>query len=125
MNIQNEKIENMTEVVEHLTMLLHNEWERSGKTRVTVRIGADEIERVKETVKNYIYIFKERADNESCTFSQNMRMSHDAFILIRLAKKINKQEERAIKKGGIGELNVELDKEEYKFFKKITADLEE
>lgn len=110
-------------VMEHLILLLHNEWERSGRTRLTVRISADDLEKVKKTVDEYIAALNGRADSESCLFTQSMRMSHEAFILLRLAKKVKNQEEKAAKKGGMEEIRVDLDKEEYKLYKKIAGDL--
>lgn len=110
-------------VIEHLILLLHNEWERSGRTRLTIRISADDLEKVKKTVDAYIAALNGRPDSENCLFTQSMRMSHEAFILLRLAKKVKNQQEKAAKKGGMEEIRVDLDKEEYKLYKKIAGDL--
>lgn len=66
-----------------------------------------------------------RLETAEMTFKQSMELSGENFILLRLARKIEKADRRAAKSGAGTEVCIELDREEHRLFTKIMGIQEE
>lgn len=102
--------------MEHLIKLLHREWEQSGRTKAEVIMESADAETVKMRLRKTIQERQGQLEAEEITFKQGMELSKENFILLRLAKKINKAAEKAERKGMETSVTVGLDREEYKLF---------
>lgn len=102
-----ETVKNM----EHLVKLLHEEWERSGRTKAEVSIGAADVKTVESRLAGEIQERKGQLETGGeMTFKECMELSKENFVLLRLARKIKKAGESA------ASFTVEMDKEEYRMF---------
>lgn len=99
--------------MEHLLKLLHNEWERSGRTKVQLSLRPEDVEEIGTRIAGEIQERQSQLEMEGMTFEQGMELSKENFILLRLAKKIKKAGDKA---GRSVSVLVELDKEEYRLF---------
>ena len=107
--------------MEYLVKLLHKEWERSGKTKAAVTVRLVDVPEIEKRMAGVIADKQKHLENEELTFKQNMELSKNNFVLLRLVKKVKKAEEKTMKKGLDTEFSVELDKEEYKLFVNIVG----
>lgn len=99
---------------------LHKEWDRTGATKASVLISLEEVDEVNKTLVATIMKRQEQAD-KAIDFKECVRLSKENYILLRLARKIKKEEDRT-NKLALGlelEFEVALDKEELKLFKGI------
>ena len=60
-----------------------------------------------------------RLETAEMTFKQGMELSRENFILLRLARKIEKADRHAAKNGADAEICIELDREEHRLLAKI------
>ena len=111
----NELIKNM----EYLVKLLHKEWERSGRTAAEAVIKTSDLPTVSKRTAAAIMERQARLETAEMTFKQSMELSGENFILLRLARKIEKADRRAAKNGADTEICIELDREEHRFLVKI------
>lgn len=107
-----ETVKNM----EHLVRLLHKEWERSGRTKAEVSIGAADAKTVESRLAREIQARQGQLETEGMAFKECMELSKENFVLLRLAKKIKKAADRAECREDAVSFTVEMDKEEYKLF---------
>ena len=107
-----ETVKNM----EHLVKLLHKEWEQSGMLKAGVPISLHEVPEITERIVHLITEKQGQLEGKETDFKQSMQSSKENFILLRLAKKLKKESERAIEKKTDTAFIVEMDKEEYKLF---------
>lgn len=107
-----ETVKNM----EHLVRLLHKEWERSGRTKAEVSIGAADAKTVESRLAREIQARQGQLETEGMAFKECMELSKENFVLLRLAKKIKKAADRAECREDAVPFTVEMDKEEYKLF---------
>ena len=117
----NELIKNM----EYLVKLLHKEWERSGRTAAEAVIKTSDLPTVSKRTAAAIMERQARLETAEMTFKQSMELSGENFILLRLARKIEKADRRAAKNGADTEICIELDREEHRFLVKIMGIQEE
>lgn len=111
----------MDKNLEFLMKELHKEWDRTGATKASVIISLEEVEEVNKTLCATIMKRQEQAE-AALDFKECVRLSRENYILLRLARKIKKQEDRCNKLALDLEFGVELDKEELKLFKTLFQD---
>ena len=111
----NELIKNM----EYLVKLLHKEWERSGRTAAEAVIKTSDLPTVSKRTAAAIMERQARLETAEMTFKQSMELSGENFILLRLARKVERADRRAAKNGADTEICIELDREEHRFLVKI------
>lgn len=111
----NELIKNM----EYLVKLLHKEWGRSGRTTAEAVIKTSDFPMISKRTAAAIMEKQARLETAEMTFKQSMELSRENFILLRLARKIEKADRRAAKNGAGTEICIELDREEHRFLVKI------
>lgn len=107
-----ETVKNM----EHLAKLLHKEWERSGRTKAEVSIDITDKNKVGAKLTAEIQERQKQLETAGMDFKECMALSKENFILLRLARKIKKAEDRAGRRENAVSFTVEMDKEEYKLF---------
>ena len=107
--------------MEYLLMLLHTEWERSGKTEAQVTVNLSDAEEVKRRMTGMIAEKQKQLEMNDLTFEQSMELAKQDFVLIRLVKKVKKAEEKTAEKADDAEFSVELDREEYELFAEIAG----
>ena len=107
-----ETVKNM----EHLVKLLHKEWERSGRTKAEVSIDITDKNKVGAKLTVEIQERQKQLETAGMDFKECMALSKEKFILLRLARKIKKAEDRAGRRENAVSFTVEMDKEEYKLF---------
>lgn len=118
--MENKKIEEkIIEDMEYLVKLLHQEWERSGKTNIEISIQFQDREEIKRRLTAVIIQQQKLLECKELTFEQSMALSKECFILLRLVKKINQTEDKMSKKEPDARFDVELDKEECELFFEI------
>jgi hypothetical protein len=105
--------------MEFLINELHKEWDRSGATKATVIIGIEESTEVNQTLAAKIMEKQELLEKDELSFKQNIGLSRENYVLLRLIKKIKAKENKTNEKGLDMEFSVPLDKEEYKLFKRM------
>lgn len=113
----NEIIKNM----EYLIKLLHREWERSGRTKEEVSINTSDSEEIRKRFARTIQKSQKYMEGERLSFKQFMELSRENFIYLRLAKKIKRAGDKAECRDKDTSFTVEMDKEEYKLFSKLTV----
>lgn len=111
----------ITKDMEHLVKLLHKEWERSGKTKAVVTVKLSDMPDIESDMAKIIAEKQKLLENDALTFKQSMEFSKSNYILLRLAKKVKKEEKKTNKKGLDLEFQVELDKDEYGLFQEIVG----
>lgn len=110
------------EIVNNMEVLmkeLHKEWDKSGVTKASVIISIEEVEDVNKVLKMRITKAQALAVDKMMTFKENIFLSRDCYVLLRLARKIKAKEDKTNKKAMELEFSVELDKEELKLFKEM------
>lgn len=110
------------EIVNNMELLmkeLHKEWDRSGVTKASVIISIDKVEEVNKVLKMRIAKAQVLAEEKMMTFKENIFLSRDCYVLLRLARKIKVKEDKTNKKAMDLEFSVEFDKEELKLFKEM------
>ena len=107
--------------MEYLLMLLHTEWESSGKTKAQVTVNLSDAEEVKRRMTGMIAEKQKQLEMNDLTFEQSMELAKQDFVLIRLVKKVKKAEEKTAEKADDAEFSVELDREEYELFAEIAG----
>ena len=112
------KTNSIDKTMEFLMSELHKEWDRTGATKASVLISLGEVEEVNKTLVATIMKRQEQAD-KAIDFKECVRLSKENYILLRLARKIKKEEDRTNKLALGLEFEVALDKEELKLFKGI------
>lgn len=111
-----------TEIIknmEYLVKLLHKEWGRSGRTTAEAVIKTSDFPMISKRTAAAIMEKQARLETAEMTFKQSMELSRENFILLRLARKIEKADGRAAKNGADTEICIELDREEHRFLVKI------
>ncbi|MEE1306318.1 MAG: hypothetical protein U0K68_14410 [Agathobacter sp.] len=113
------KKDNLEKVMEYLMDEIHTEWERTGAVKQYITITPENVDDVTVKVKAAIYNLNILQEEKEMSFKQSMKKSKECYILLRLVKKIIRQDDLA-KDGEIqGNLVIGLDKEELKLYKKI------
>ena len=112
------KTKSIDKTMEFLMGELHKEWDRTGATKASVLISLEEVDEVNKTLVATIMKRQEQAD-KAIDFKECVRLSKENYILLRLARKIKKEEDRTNKLALGLEFEVALDKEELKLFKGI------
>ena len=110
-----ELIKNM----EYLVKLLHKEWERSGRTTAEAAIKTSDLPMISKRTAAAIMEKQARLETAEVAFRQGMELSKENFVLLRLARKVERAGRRAAKSGTDTEVCIELDREEHRLFAKI------
>lgn len=110
--MEQEVVKNM----EHLIKLLHQEWERSGRTKAEAIMDLKDAGTIKMRLAKAMQERQRLLAGEEMSFKRSMELSRENFILLRLAKKIKEGIESIEGVGKEASVSVELDKEEYKLF---------
>lgn len=105
--------------MEYLVRLLHKEWEHSGRTTAEADIKTSDFPAVSKRIAAAIMEKQARLEKAEMTFKQGMELSGESFVLLRLARKIEKADKYAAKSGTDTEVCIELDREEHRLFAKI------
>ena len=103
-------------VMEYLLKLLHKEWERSGRTKAEIRMDAADGRAAGMQIAEEIQRRQGQLETDGMSFRQSMGLSKENFILLRLAKKIKKEGDKAGRREAGTSFTVELDKEEYRLY---------
>ena len=111
--------ESVTKDMEYLMMLLHKEWERSGKTKAKVMLKNTDVSELENYVAVDIWEKQQKLENVNLTFEQSMELSKNSFVLLRLVQKVKKAGVKSKGKGFKKEFFVALDEEEYHRFMEI------
>ena len=112
----------MTREIEYMFQTLQREWERSGKTVITRRMGQDEYDMfVKYYAGQMRYYDATQNESESESIRVMLSSMKEMSILSRIAKKIcRKVSLNSSKKKGY--FDIELDKEERRFLEEIIGE---
>lgn len=105
----------MIDNMEHLTKLLHKEWEHSGMDVAEVVFKVSEMGYVNKMIMAVIRKNEEEMKSMEATFKQYMALSKESYILLRFGKKIKAAEDMALKEQR-KEFTTGLDREEYRLF---------
>lgn len=104
---------------------LEKEWQRSGEKKTRIHVEDEDmfmaVQRITQYVKDKEKIHK---NIEDISFEESLQMSHENYILLRVARKYKKICDK-IQKKGLGRDFIELDIEETKALMKILPELEE
>lgn len=103
-------------IMEYLLKLLHKEWERSGRTKAGIRMDTAGGREVGKLIAEEIQKRQGQLETEEMPIRQSMGLSKENFILLRLAKKIKKEGDKAARREAGTSFTVELDKEEYRLY---------
>ncbi|MDE6620969.1 MAG: hypothetical protein K2K74_10885 [Lachnospiraceae bacterium] len=76
--------------MEYLVKLLYKEWERSGRTAAEAVIKTSDLPTVSKRTAAAIMERQARLETAEMTFKQSMELSGENFILLRLARKMEK-----------------------------------
>ena len=112
------KTNSIDKTMEFLMSELHKEWDRTGATKASVFISLGGVDEVNKTLVATIMKRQEQAD-KAIDFKECVRLSKENYILLRLARKIKKEQDRTNKLALGLDFEVALDKEELKLFKGI------
>lgn len=91
-NKQNEN--SMQKEMEYVLKLLECEWERTGETKEVQVIGLREIGLVNSQIEKQIKENKEQLSLD-ISFRDSLRLSRENYVLLRLAKKIKAEKDKA------------------------------
>jgi len=103
--------------MEFLINELKSEWEKSGVIKATVPMELEDINDINEVIAKRISKTQESIENDTMTFSHNIHLMKENYILLRLVKKIRKKKEKAEKNGVDYQISVPMDKEEINLYK--------
>lgn len=110
-------IKEIRQNMEYLVKMLHREWECSGETEVTVRLM--DVPEIECYMAKAIEDKQKQLENKMLSFQQNMELSRNNFVLLRLVKKVKNIGEKSREKGSGAEILLQLDKEEYQLLTDI------
>jgi len=95
---------------------LKKEWRKSEPVCHTVLISLSEAGRIHMKFQTSILKRQAVLEQEETTFEEAIKLTKENYILLRLLKKINKQETRAVKEESATAFQIFLDREEYKLY---------
>lgn len=104
--------------MEYALKLLEREWERTGETKEVQVIGLREISLVNSQIERRIKENKEQLSLD-ISFRDSLELTRENYILLRLAKKIKAEKDKADFDNQRW-FYAGLDAEEYKLYMKIT-----
>ena len=94
--------------MEQMVKMLHEEWSRTGKTKAEVFLTKKDAEMMGAVITDEIKMLHIFVDNEEVLFKESLQYSKEAFIYLRIAKKLKK----AYEKTAEDKIVMALDKEE-------------
>ena len=106
----------ITKIAEYLVKLLHEEWERPGRTKIKVSMNIADRKITEVRLAKEIQKRQGQIEIEGMAFKECMELSKENFVLLRLVKKIRKAADRAECREKVTSYAVEMDKEETKLF---------
>lgn len=110
-----EFVTNMEFVIEEL----HKEWNKSGVVYDVAVLGAKEKTMVEQAIATRVKNQQDIVENEDISFIECIQLTHENFILLRLARKIKVKGQ---KNNGRKKLSVYLDKEEFDLYERIIGE---
>ena len=102
--------------IDILMSLLHEEWTRSGKTYAIVTVSRKKVPMMKQLLVCAINQNGKCLEDEEMGLQESLALSRENFILLRIAKKLSRAEEK--QRRMITEAVLELDKEENRLYQK-------
>ncbi len=115
----------IVKITEYLVELLHEEWERPGRTKIEVSMDIADRKITEAKLAEEIQVRQGQLETEGIPFQECMELSKENFVLLRLARKIKKAGDRAQKRENAASFAVEMDKEEVKLFTTLIKAVEE
>lgn len=112
---------NMMTSMEYLMDQLHKEWDRTGETNASVIISLEDADGINQSIAGQIVKTQQEVECEYMTFQDSVRLSREAYILLRLAKKVKTMENKANDSGKERQFCVKLDKDEYNLYQEVTG----
>ena len=95
--------------MEHMLKLLHDEWSRTGKGKAEVFLSKKDAEKLGPVITEATMTLQNLVDSDS------MQYSKEAFINLRIAKKLKKAYDKVAEEN----ISFVLDKEELARFKEL------
>ena len=112
MNMKKTEIEKS---MEHMLKLLHDEWSRSGKSKAEVFLSKEDAEKLGPVITEATMTLQNLVDSDGVSFKDSMQYSKEAFIHLRIAKKLKKAYDKVAEEN----ISFVLDKEELARFKEL------
>lgn len=104
--------------MEQMLKMLHDEWSRTGKTKAEVFLTKKDAKMMGAVITDNIKMMQTLIDNEDVSLKESLQYSKEAFIYLRIAKKLKK----AYEKTAEGNVVMALDKEELARFKELAPE---
>ena len=104
--------------MEQMLRMLHDEWSRTGKTKAEVFLTKKDAEMMGAVITDEIKMLHILVDNEEVSFKESLQYSKEAFIYLRIAKKLKKAYEKTAEENVV----MALDKEELARFKELALE---
>ena len=104
--------------MEQMVKMLHDEWSRTGKTKAEVFLTKQDAEMMGAVITDEIKMLHIFVDNEEVLFKESLQYSKEAFIYLRIAKKMKK----AYEKTAEDKIVMALDKEELARFNELAPE---
>jgi hypothetical protein len=101
--------------MEQMLKMLHAEWSRTGKTSAEIFLSKKDVEKMSSIITEATEILKSFVDNEEISFKENLHCCKEAFIHLRIAKKLKKAYDKVAAENVV----MALDKEELARFKEL------
>lgn len=105
---------NVYQILEQTTKRLTKEWERSGETKQTVELDISQLEHWCQGAADEIKARREILDcvGEGIPYMEILEETHECYILLRAANKLDKALKKAVKKNAKF-IKLKFDKEEF------------
>ena len=114
--------ENIEKNMEFLIKELQKEWDVSKETKHRVTISVKDARRVRIKVQQQIADMGEMLHNQSdMSFKESMKLCRANYVTLRVARKLIAGQ-NAAEAAGETEYTIAFDKEEFSFFRKLTAE---
>jgi hypothetical protein len=101
--------------MEQMLKMLHAEWSRTGKTSAEIFLSKKDVEKMSSIITEATEILQSFVDNEEISFKENLHCCKEAFIHLRIAKKLKKAYDKVAAENVV----MALDKEELARFKEL------
>ena len=104
--------------MEQMLKMLRDEWSRTGKTKAEVFLTKKDAQMMGTVITDNIKMMQTLVDNEDVLLKESLQYSKEAFIYLRIAKKMKK----AYEKTAEDKIVMALDKEELARFKELAPE---
>ena len=104
--------------MEQMLRMLHDEWSRTGKTKAEVFLTKKDAEMMGAVITDEVKMLHILVDNEEVSLKESIQYSKEAFIYLRIAKKLKKAYEKTTEE----KIVIAFDKEELARFKELAPE---